>query len=69
MHYTQKEVEKIVRALGLAARVVDGEWRINFKRGAESTAYYTDDSMDAVATARLMSESREDCEAVADALR
>ena len=35
-----------------------GEYRVNFRRGQEFTAYYTDSINDAVATAKLMFLSR-----------
>lgn len=51
-----------IRALGLSARCVDGEFRVTFKTGEarllgttpEDAAYYTTDAEDAVTTARVM---------------
>jgi hypothetical protein len=51
---TVKRAFAIIRALGLMASRRDGEWRINLPGGAGATAYYTDDALDAVKTARDM---------------
>jgi len=50
---TQKQTIATIRALGLVCRVRDGEYRVNYRDGQESTAYYTNDSDDALATARI----------------
>lgn len=55
---TQKDVISKIRAMGLSVRCIDGEYRVNYPGGAESTAYYTDDASDAVATARVMAKSK-----------
>lgn len=38
----------------LSVMLLDGEYRINFKRGKEATAYYTNDVGDALETGRDM---------------
>lgn len=43
-----------IRAMGMSVRVKDGEIRVNYKNGDESTAYYTNDRQDAVDTACIM---------------
>lgn len=55
---TQKQVISAIRGLGLSVRVSDGEYRINYPGGAESTAYYTSEASDAVGTARVMARSK-----------
>ena len=55
---TPKEVEQVIRALGLAVTRVDGKWRINYRGGKEATAYYTTDDDDAVGMARAMAVAR-----------
>ena len=55
---TQKELFKSIRALGMVVTCTDGEYRVNYKGGSESSAYYTDDRMDALGTAREMDQER-----------
>ena len=43
-----------VRRHGLTATRTEGEWRVNYRNGAEATAYYTSDGWDAIATAEVM---------------
>ncbi len=55
---TQNQTLAAIRALGLSARVEDGEFRIAH-RGldadrTEATACYTDDREDAIGTAKAM---------------
>lgn len=47
-----------IRAMGMSVKVVDDEFRVNYPKGAESTAYYTDDPEDAVGTAKVMARSK-----------
>lgn len=55
-----KQTQAAIRALGLSAVRIDGEWRINFpalpgaSHDREATAYYTEDNDDALGTARYM---------------
>jgi len=49
---------KAIQKLGLTARRRGGEWRINYRNGQEETAYYTNDSADALGTAREMARFR-----------
>jgi hypothetical protein len=52
---TFKEVKAETKAVGMSVRKTpDGEFRVNFPNGAESTAYYTADAQDAINTARAM---------------
>lgn len=44
-----------LRGIGMELRVRDGEYRVNFSRGPERTAYYTTDLDDALSTGRSMS--------------
>ena len=55
---TSEEVEQAIRALGLAVTRVDGKWRINYRGGKETTAYYTTDDHDALGMARAMEVAR-----------
>ena len=49
---THQEAKSIARHLGLTLRKVrSGDYRVNFRDGNETTAYYTDDLEDAVNTA------------------
>lgn len=41
--------------LGMTLARKDGEFRVNWRGGTESTAYYTNDLADALATAECMS--------------
>lgn len=43
-------VRKALAAHAMVIRRRDGEYRVNFKGGPESTAYYTDDLADAFRT-------------------
>lgn len=53
-----KYVKETCKSLGLTCSVRDGEYRVNYPNGAESTAYYTDDPVDAIQTARQMAKSK-----------
>jgi len=55
---TLQEAKSIARHLGLTLRQVrSGAYRVNFRDGNETTAYYTDSLEDAVNTAVEMSAS------------
>ena len=59
---TLQEAKSIARHLGLTLRQVrSGDYRVNFRDGNETTAYYTDNLEDAVNTAVEMARKR-DCE-------
>jgi len=59
---TLQEAKSIARHLGLTLRKVrSGDYRVNFRDGDETTAYYTDNLNDAVNTAVEMARKR-DCE-------
>jgi hypothetical protein len=46
-----------LKPLGMRVqRTDDGEWRVNFQKGTEATAYYTDDYDDALGTGRAMAK-------------
>jgi hypothetical protein len=50
---TLQEAKSIARHLGLTLRTVrSGDYRVNFRDGNETTAYYTDDLEDAVSAAQ-----------------
>lgn len=57
---TNLEVFKTIRAMGLAVSYNDGEWQINYKkedkRYTPDSKYFTDDKLDAIQTAKVMSE-------------
>ena len=54
----QRDVIGACRALGMTCKVTDGEYRVNYPNGAESTAYYTTDGMDGIGTAKQMAKSK-----------
>jgi hypothetical protein len=57
---TLQEAKSIARHLGLTLRLVrSGAYRVNFRDGNETTAYYTDSLEDAVKTAVEMARKRE----------
>jgi len=56
---THQEAKSIARHLGLTLRMVrSGAYRVNFRDGNETTAYYTDNLDDAVNTAIEMTRKR-----------
>jgi hypothetical protein len=56
---TLQEAKSIARHLGLTLRQVrSGDYRVNFRDGNETTAYYTDNLEDAVNTAVEMAHKR-----------
>jgi hypothetical protein len=56
---TLQEAKSIARHLGLTLRKVrSGDYRVNFRDGDETTAYYTGDLEDAVNTAVEMAHKR-----------
>jgi hypothetical protein len=56
---TLQEAKSIARYLGLTLRQVrSGDYRVNFRDGSETTAYYTDNLEDAVTTAVEMARTR-----------
>jgi hypothetical protein len=60
---TLQEAKSIARHLGLTLRKVrSGNYRVNFRDGNETTAYYTDNLEDAVNTAVEMARKRSICE-------
>lgn len=46
--------------ISLAKKLSTGEWRVNYLRGKEATAYYTTDFEDALATAKHFIKERKD---------
>ena len=57
---TLQEAKSIARHLGLTLRkVCSGHYRVNFRNGNESTAYYTDDLENAVSAAVAMARKRQ----------
>ena len=62
---TPQEAKSIARHLGLTLRKVrSGDYRVNFRDGNETTAYYTDSLEDAVNTAVEMARTTNDTPAV-----
>ena len=63
---TLQQAKSIARHLGLTLRMVrSGDYRVNFRDGNETTAYYTGNLEDAVNTAVEMARKRavsNDCE-------
>ena len=56
---TLQEGKSIARHLRLTLRLLrSGKYRVNFRDGNETTAYYTDDLEDAVNTAVEMAHKR-----------
>jgi hypothetical protein len=56
---TLQEAKSIARHLGLTLRKLrSGDYRVNFRDGNETTAYYTDNLEDAVRTAVAMARKR-----------
>jgi hypothetical protein len=56
---TLQEAKSIARHLGLTLREVrSGDYRVNFRDGNETTAYYTDSLEDAVNAAVEMARKR-----------
>ena len=56
---TLQEAKSIARHLGLTLRTVrSGDYRVNFRDGNETTAYYTDNLEDAVSTVVEMARKR-----------
>jgi hypothetical protein len=56
---TLQEAKSIARHLGLTLRTVrSGDYRVNFRDGNETTAYYTDNLEDAVSAAVEMARNR-----------
>ena len=56
---THQEAKSIARHLGLTLRKVrSGDYRVNFRDGKDSTAYYTDSLEDAVRAAVEMARTR-----------
>jgi hypothetical protein len=60
MRHDAPEAKSIARHLGLTLRKVrSGDYRVNFRDGNETTAYYTDSLEEAVNTAVEMARKRE----------
>ena len=55
---TLAQAKAELRPLGLVIISQDGEYRVNFRRGDEESAYYTTDLDDAVATGKDMAKRR-----------
>jgi len=56
---TLQEAKSIARPLGLTLRkVCSGDYRVNFRDGNETTAYYTDKLEDAVNAVVVMARKR-----------
>jgi len=56
---TLGEAKSVARHLGLTlSKVRSGDYRVNFRDGNETTAYYTDSLEDAVNTAVEMARKR-----------
>jgi hypothetical protein len=63
MAMTLQQAKSIARHLRLTLREVrSGDYRVNFRDGSETTAYYTDNLEDAVNTAVEMARNRALCE-------
>ena len=59
-----REAKSIARHLGLTLRQGGRRYRVNFRDGNETTAYYTDNLEDAVKTAVEMARTRDVVQAV-----
>lgn len=51
---SQAYVTAILSSLNITLRKINGEFRVNYKGGRESSAYYTDDLQDAFDTGKAM---------------
>lgn len=58
MQMTLRKTQAALRAHGLVLTKKDGEYRVNFYKGAEGTAYYTNDLHDAALTGMQMVKER-----------
>ena len=59
---TLQKAKSIARHLGLTLRQLrSGNYRVNFRDGNETTAYYTDDLEDALNNAVEMACNRQSC--------
>ncbi len=56
---TLKGVKVALAELGISVNKREGEYKVNFKGGAEPTAYYTSDLNDALRTGRCMADERD----------
>jgi hypothetical protein len=56
---TVKEALGRIRDACCTASYHDGEYRVNLRNGSESTAYYTNNAADAVATAHAMRDHQQ----------
>ena len=66
---TLQEAKSIARHLGLTLRKMrSGHYRVNFRDGNETTAYYTDNLEDAVKTAVEMAPTRDVVQTVDEAV-
>ena len=64
---TLQEAKSIARHLGLTLRQLrSGNYRVNFRDGNETTAYYTDNLEDAVNAAVAMARKRARFQAIAE---
>jgi hypothetical protein len=67
---TLQEAKSIARHLGLTLREpLSGDFRVNFRDGNETTAYYTDNLEDAVNTVVEMARTRNVMKAVDETMR
>ena len=55
---TRDNVRAYLHGIGMTLRHDAGEWRVNFRGGAESTAAYCLDLADAAGTGRAMATHR-----------
>lgn len=63
--FTIAFAKSVLSPLGMSLRKRDNEFRVNFRDGAEATAYYTDDLDDALSTGRAMALGRSETAAPA----
>lgn len=55
---TVREAQNLLRKHDMVLTVDDGEYRVNYRHGAESTAYYSNDLEDVIATGIKQAEWR-----------
>lgn len=55
---TVREAQNLLKQHDMVMTFTDGEYRVNYRHGSESTAYYTNDIEDAIITGIKQAEWR-----------
>jgi len=56
---TVREAQILLAEHAMVLKVIDGEYCVNYRHGAECTAYYSDDLEDAIITGVKKAQQRE----------